>query len=192
MKRLTLWIASISLLMLLSATSAVQTSSAMRALDNAELAVVTAGVCNTCGQEETETYPTVVSEGWELVSRRDSSHTVASRKVDQTYRNNHPTITQHYTIVYSDECRRVVTGAGVSISKSLNISVNSVYHCAKSTTLNFSVPPNSSITLYSGTMRFTTTSTYRHVLQWSDGYREVTGASETVREQTTYKFLEAR
>lgn len=196
MKRLTLWIASVTLLMFLSVTSALQSSTALRALDKAELAAVTGGICNTCPVDEPPndpypTYPTVVSEDWERVSSHTSSPTVASRSPVQTYKNG-GTMAQHIRITFSNECRRVITGGSLTLARSLGITLNSVYHCAQTEEFNFSVPPKSSVTLYSGTMRTYTTTTYRQVLRWSDGYREITGATDTVREETTYTFLETR
>src|SRR5690554_4602746 len=188
MKRLMLWTINLLFLMALSASHSAPQSQHLSALDAAELDAITAGVCSTCEKEKP--LPYIQHEGWDLIKRSESAHTVVTRRVDRQLVNNHPSITATYTIPYNNGCSSKWPGGSVSIGTSIGISLNRNYHCSKQEVLTVTLPPRTTGTLYEGTKRYYVTETYRHYMKWSDGYREVSGLTETFRKEYTYRFQE--
>lgn len=194
MKRLLLWTLNVTLLMVASATTAMQEQAGMLALGGAELNSITAGWCTTCnnGSNEPAGPPTIIGEGWDPVSQRTSGHTYTSRRTVQQIVNESHTTTANYSFSYNDECRHVLTGGSVSLGRGLGLSIGFTYHCDQNRTLSFSVAPRGVVTLYDGTKSYFVTHTYRHYLLWSDGYRERTGLTETLRDEYSYYYMEIR
>lgn len=185
MKRALLWITNLLFLMFLSAAAALPSATPLRALDAAEVASVTAGTCSTCKPE----YPYIEYEGWDLISQRESKHTYLNRMGGREIVNPADK-TVGYELEYFDDCRKVWTGGSATIGKSLGISFNSTYHCNERQVLRFTLGPRESVRLYDGYKRYYITYTYRHFMQWSDGYRELSGLTETIREEFTYYYRE--
>ena len=184
MKRLLLWTMNVLFLMVLSASYAGPQDHGLRALSVAKLDNVTAGNCSTCNQ-----YPYIEYEGWDLIRRSESAHTVIARRViDQLVNPTAASTSQK--IGYSDGCSYRWTGGSASVGSSIGISFNRTYQCDQPKELQVHLPPRTSVTLYEGTKRYYITETYRHYMQWSDGYRELSGATETFRREYTYRFLE--
>lgn len=188
MKRILLWTINLIFLMALSASYATPQTQGLVALGSAELGSVTAGICDTCDNN----YPTLRQEGWDLIKSQESAHTVTKRSVVRQLVNNSPSVTAEYTFNYNNECSYKWTGGSASVGASIGISLNRTYHCAGSEVLHVKLPPRTSATLYQGTKRYYITQTYRHYLVWSDGYREITGRTETFRKEYTYSFREVR
>lgn len=185
MKRVLLWITNLLFLMFLSAAAALPSATPLHALDATELASVTAGTCSTCQADQ----PYIEYEGWDMISRRESAHTYLTRRSVEEIVNTAPVATS-YSLEYSDDCRRIWTGGSATIGRSLGISFNSIYHCADKRTLSFTLPPYGVVRLYQGQKRYYVTYTYRHFMQWSNGYRELSGLTETLREEYTYSYRE--
>lgn len=186
MKRLLLWLSNLVFLMFVSAATALPATTSLEALGATEVATVTAGNCATCS----DPYPYVEHEGWDLIGQRQSAHTYLTRHSVREYVNPSRSTTAHYSFTYNDGCKRVWTGGSVSLGRSIGISFNTTYHCSSASTLSFSIPPLGKVRLYDGQKRYYITYTYRHYLHWSDGYREFSGLTDTVRAEYTYYYRE--
>lgn len=188
MKRLLLLTINLLFLMALAASHSAPQQHVLTALEAQELDGVTAGICTTCEKEKE--HPYIEYEGWDLIKRSQSTHTVISRKVTRQLVNNSPSATTSYDIPYNNQCRYRWTGGSASIGTSIGITFNRVYDCSEVEYMKVTLPPKTSATLYEGTKRYYVTETYRHYMQWSDGYREVSGLTETFRQEFTYFFHE--
>jgi hypothetical protein len=188
MKRLLLWTTNVLFLMVLSASYAGPRNAGLTALAVSELNTVTAGACTTCGPQ----YPYIEHEGWDMIKRQESAHTVVNRSVVRQLINNSPNATAEHKISYNNACSYRWTSGSASIGASLGISFNRTYQCDQTEVLTVLLPPRTSATLYQGTKRYYVTETYRHYMQWSDGYRELSGQTASFRREHTYSFREVR
>jgi hypothetical protein len=187
MKRILLWITNVLLLMVLSASHSAPQSADLVALGAPELTAVTAGICETCNP-----YPYIKEEGWDLIGRQTSAHTTISTRVIQQLVNSSSSASIVYSTTYDNNCTYRWTGGSANVGSGIGISLNRVYQCSSPETLTITLPPRSSATLYEGTKRYYVTETYRHYMLWSDGYRELSGHTETFRKEYTYSFREIR
>ncbi len=187
MKRTLLWITNVLFLMVLSASHAAPQSAGLVALGAPELNAVTAGICETCKE-----YPYIKEEGWDLIRRQTSATTTISTRVLQQIVNSSPKASITYSTTYDNNCTYRWTGGSATVGASIGISLNRIYQCSSPETLTINLPPGASITLYEGTKRYYVTETYRHYMLWSDGYRELSGHTETFRKEYTYSFREIR
>jgi len=188
MKRLLLWTTNVLFLMVLSASYAAPQDLGLTALEVRELNTVTAGACTTCTTEP----PYIKHEGWDLIKRQESAHTVLNRSVVRQLINNSSNAHSEHTITYNNACSYRWISGSASIGASIGISLNRTYHCAETEVMTVLLPPLTSATLYEGTKRFYVTETYRHYMQWSDGYRELSGQTASFRREHTYAFREVR
>lgn len=165
----------------------------LQQLDGAELATVTAGLClKNCSQDppapKPPKPPVLESESWERVTERKSTPVMVNRRPESAVVNTkNVTVTQERE--YNTNCTRYFTGGNVSIAAGLGVGFNTIIHCGEKLKYTFTLGPRVSATLYRGTMRYYITTTYRQVLRWSNGVREVTGLTATVREEYTYDVL---
>ncbi len=187
MKRLTLWSVS-TLLMMLLLGPGLQAHAGATLLSAAELAGTTAGVCTTCatdpGAPPTQP-PRKKGKTWELVSISTTPATQVGYQLLYEVRNS----TRNPMPVsesYSNECRHVMTSGGIGISKGLNVSIGTTYHCARSLTVSFVVSPGTRVKLYKGDMRYFKTYVVREVQAWSDGSTTPTGRTDTGKEENRY------
>ncbi|MFA5550921.1 MAG: hypothetical protein WDA03_04815 [Trueperaceae bacterium] len=185
MKRLILWTVNMLFLTLLSAASAAPLTADLAALTAAETSRVMAGECPTCNPNP---YPTIRHEGWDLIKSNTSSKVTINTRLVRPYPNPTPHTSAKHTVSYSDECQNRWVSGSVSIGRGLGISIGTTYHCNRNQTLEFTVPPGKTVLLMEGTDRWYVTVTYRHYIQWSDGYREITGLTETFRQENTVKY----
>lgn len=187
MKRILLWITNVLFLMVLSASHAAPQDPGLVALAAPELTAVTAGICETC-----KGHPYIKEEGWDLIRRQTSSPTTISSRVIQQLVNSSPTANAVYSYTYDNNCSYRWTGGSATVGSSIGITLNRIYHCSTPENITINLPPRSSATLYEGTKRYYVTETYRHYMLWSDGYRELSGLTETFRQEVTYTFREIR
>ena len=185
MKRLILWTANLLFLMLLSAASAAPHRAELAALPVAETSRVMAGECPTCNPNP---YPTIRHEGWDLIKSNTSSRVTISTRLVNTVPNNNPHTTATASVEYSDGCQNRWVSGSISIGRGLGLSVGTTIHCPNKIVLTFTIPPGKTVNIMEGTDRWYVTLTYRHYIQWSDGYREITGLTETFRQENIIKY----
>lgn len=188
MKRILLWAANLLLLMTLSSTYAAPEGVHLKALSLTELNSVTAGICRTCPPPPPPPRMVPVGEGWELWNSFESAIVETGRQYVGGLANT-TSVPQSFTESYNDECRFRVTGGGASLGASLGISFNQTYSCAKTRTVNITVPPRTTVTLYKATWAYYVTDHYRHVIYYSDGQQERTGLTEVTRTEHSIAVL---
>lgn len=180
MKRLALWSLTTVLLMLFSAPGLQARAAALAPLSAADLASTTAGVCTNCHPpaDQPPAPPRVTSHSWEIISTKAGNPTQLSYVLARQYANaSSQPVTFSYT--FDNECKRVLTSGSLGVSKALNLTVGTVYHCAVKDTAQIVVPPRTGLKIYKGYMRAITTYVAREIANYSDGSREPTGRTDT-------------
>jgi len=194
MKRFVLWAGSLMLLMALSAATALPAPSPLEALSAAELLDITAGAGGTCDGGDPlppSWYPTVDYVDWEVISVKESKPVTQNvRRYD--YVPNDSPATMNVSVVWNNNCRRVLVSGGANIGASIGFHATTVIHCAEIVTRTVAVPPFTTVEIYLADLVTYTTYTSREVLVYTDGYREYTGRTESARVEDRITYMGTR
>lgn len=189
MKRLLLYATAAVVLMLVS-NGVFAAPAAVTPLSTFELANVTAGSCSTCRTEPSQPQPPtreprVIATEWRIINQTDTPPRQLNYSIIGEWRNGKA---KSYDVEkrFSDNCRRILTSGGIGISTSLNINIGVTVHCSESTTIKFTVQPQSSVKLYQANMRYFTEYEAAVVSIWSNGREEMTATRDYGVERYEY------
>lgn len=196
MKRIVLWSVSTLLLMLLAVPAqSAKAASVLAPIGGLELTAITAGICTTCDSEPVEDPkppkpPRLDRYIWEITGSKAGTASQVGYSLLSDY-NNAGSTTMTTSFTFNDECRRVLTSGGVGISAALNLSVGTVYHCARQERVEFAIPPRTRLKVYKGDMRQFITYTAREYALYSDGSSTPTGRTDQGTEENRYSRISA-